>query len=76
MAEYSKICSEILDGFLYLSGVEVASNLEILKENKITHVINCAAEIIDVEFQDSGIKYLKLNLVDSSSQVKFLTVRV
>eukprot|EP00944_MAST-04C_sp_MAST-4C-sp1_P007608 g7608.t1 len=34
-------CSSILDNFLYVGGVKVASNLETLLENKITHIINC-----------------------------------
>lgn len=42
--EYFKhVCSEIIEDFIYLGGDKVANNLELLKKNGITHVINSAA---------------------------------
>lgn len=46
-AMYNKVCSEILDQFLYLGSDIVAKDYEKLKENGITHVINCAADYSD-----------------------------
>ncbi len=67
-AEFSKICSEILPNFLYLSGQDVSSNIDILKENKITHIINAAAEICE-SFFSNEMKYLNLYLRDQANEV-------
>ena len=34
----------VLDDLLYLGSDNVAKNYDLLRENKITHVINCAAD--------------------------------
>lgn len=65
--EFSKVCSEVLPNFLYLSGQDVSSNLETLKENKITHIINAAAEICDSCFSND-FKYLNLYLRDQANE--------
>lgn len=41
---YKNVCSEIIEDFLYLGSDFVASDKEILDQNNITHVINCAAD--------------------------------
>ena len=41
---YKRVCSEIIDGFLYLGSDVVASDKEILMKNGITHIVNCAAD--------------------------------
>ena len=41
---FKRICSEVLDGFMYLGSDFVASDHSILSEAGITHVINCAAD--------------------------------
>ena len=69
--DYSSICSEILDGFLFLSGQDVAGNEKILEENKITHIINSAGEICQCFFPDK-IQYLKFNLRDNSNEVSLI----
>ena len=69
--EFSKICSEVLDNFLYLSGQEVASNYDILRAKGITHVVNAAAEICECYFPDK-LKYLALNLRDNPNEVSNL----
>ena len=66
LKEFSLVCSEILDNFLFLSGRDVAENLKILKENKITHVINSAADVVESKFEN--IKYLNFNLRDISNE--------
>ena len=43
-AMFNKVCSMILDDFLYLGSDIVAKDLDKLKESGITHVINCAAD--------------------------------
>lgn len=49
---FSKECSEILTKFLYVSGDQIAANLEVLEENQITHVINAAGDLCDNHFSD------------------------
>lgn len=66
--EYSKVCSEIIDGFLYLSGQDVASSSEILMSKGITHIVNAAGEICECYFPDK-LEYLALNLRDNSNEV-------
>jgi len=55
----------ILENFLYLGSDIVAQNHDLLKENKITHVLNCAADYSDDYHKEKGIKYLSLYLKDS-----------
>jgi protein-tyrosine phosphatase len=60
---YKFVCSEIIDGFLYLGSDLVASNRELLNKNDITHVINCAADY-SANYFESDIKYKKYHLKD------------
>jgi len=41
---FNKVCSMILDDFLFLGSDVVAQNYELLRENKITHILNCSAD--------------------------------
>jgi protein-tyrosine phosphatase len=63
-ALFNGVCSEIIDGLLYLGSDMVARNFELLQENKITHVINSAADYSANYHQDKGIQYLPLHLKD------------
>jgi len=54
----------ILDDFLYLGSDVVAQNYDLLSENKITHVVNCAADYSADYHVDRGLKYLSLHLKD------------
>ncbi|MFX8668685.1 dual specificity protein phosphatase, partial [Acinetobacter baumannii] len=45
----------------------VAENLELLKEKKITRIINCASSVIPNYFANE-FKYLSLNLVDGRGE--------
>ena len=63
-AMFNRVCSMILDDFLYLGSDLVAQNYDQLKENGITHVVNCAADYSADYHEDKGIKYLSLHLKD------------
>lgn len=63
-AMFNGVCSMILDNFLYLGSDIVAKNYEKLKENGITHVINCAADWSANYHIEKGIKYLPFHLKD------------
>ena len=41
---YKRICSEIIDNFLYLGSDLVAKDAKMLSKIGITHVVNCAAD--------------------------------
>ncbi|KAM9971317.1 hypothetical protein ACTFIW_011294 [Dictyostelium discoideum] len=61
---YDPICSKVTD-YLYMGSETVASNLEILKSNGITHIINASYQC-DNFFQDNPMfEYRKLHLRDS-----------
>jgi hypothetical protein len=64
---FSKECSEILTKFLYVSGDQIAANLETLEENGITHVINACGDLCENHFEDK-IKYLRFFLKDSKKE--------
>ena len=61
---FNGVCSEILDNFIYLGSDVVARNYDKMKENGITHVINCAADYSADYHVDKGIKYLSFHLKD------------
>lgn len=61
---FNKVCSEVLDKFLYLGSDIVAQDYKKLKENGITHVVNCAADYSGDYHLDKGIKYCSLHLKD------------
>lgn len=43
---WSKHLSPILGTTIYISGEKIAHNKQMLKDNKITHIINCASHLI------------------------------
>ena len=49
---FSKQCSPIIENFLFLGSDMVAQSLEILEQNNITHIINCAADYSDNYFPE------------------------
>ena len=59
-------CSSILDNFLYVGGVKVASNLETLLENKITHIINCVGHKCKTLWPDH-FEYLTYKIPDNGT---------
>ncbi len=62
---YSKHLSEIIPNFLYISSYNATKNLELLEKNKITHIINCAADFCEnVYEQENKFTYLSFYLKD------------
>ena len=62
---YSKHLSEIIPNFLYISSYNATKNLELLEKNKITHIINCAADFCENVFEhDNKFTYLSFYLKD------------
>ena len=61
---FNHVCSEIVEKFIYLGSDNVAKDYDKLKENGITHVLNCAADFSANYHIDKGIKYLPLHLKD------------
>ena len=62
---YSKHLSEIIPNFLYISSYNATKNLELLEKNKITHIINCAADFCENVFeQEKKFTYLSFYLKD------------
>ena len=50
-----KVCSEILP-YLFVSGVSVTSNRPLLEKHGITHILNCAGDVIPNSFPDVRLK--------------------
>lgn len=68
MADCEFECSQITK-FLFVAGHRVAENLELLKEKKITRIVNCASAISPNYHEGySDIKYLTMNLVDGRQE--------
>jgi protein-tyrosine phosphatase len=57
---YSKHLSEVIPNFLYLSSYNATKNKSLLEKNKITHIINCAADFCE-NFFESENKYTYLS---------------
>jgi hypothetical protein len=60
---YKRICSEVIDNFLYLGSDFVASDRETLDKYGITHVVNCAGDY-SANYFKGPIKYKKYHLKD------------
>jgi len=60
--------------YLFLSGSEAADNYEELTKNGVKYVINTATELRN-SFEEYGITYMRLDLVDNPSQ-KLCEVKV
>jgi hypothetical protein len=64
MADCEFECSRITS-YLFVGGYHIATNREILRQNGITHVINCSAAVVENAFiHDTSLKYLSLSMVD------------
>ena len=59
-------CSSILDDFLFVGGVTVASNLDTLLQNNITHIINCVGQKCE-NLWPNHFKYLKYEIPDNGT---------
>lgn len=63
---YAKECSELYPG-LYVGGDKVAKDIEILRKNGITHIINCAGNACGNYFPEH-FTYMTLFLKDSKQE--------
>ena len=61
---YKRVCSEIIDNYLYLGSDLVAKDGETFQNIGITHVINCAADYSEDYHKDKGVKYKSFHLKD------------
>ena len=62
---YSKHLSEIIPNFLYVSSYNATKNKTLLEKNKITHIINCAADFCENVFEsENKYTYLSFYLKD------------
>ncbi|KAJ8599671.1 hypothetical protein CTAYLR_004714 [Chrysophaeum taylorii] len=61
LERYKSVCSEVVPKFLYVSGAEVATDLDQLQKHGITHVVNCAAQIVP---SPHNLRYMLLNMRD------------
>ena len=62
---YSKHLSEIIPNFLYISSYNATKNKSLLEKNKITHIINCAADFCENVFEsENKYTYLSFYLKD------------
>jgi len=60
---YKRICSEMVEDFLFLGSDLIAKDREMMKKHGITHIINCAADYSDNYFPDE-IRYKSYHLKD------------
>ena len=65
---WKRMCSEIIDGFLYLGSDVVARDKETLQKHGITHVINCAADYSECYHEDDGVIYKPYYLRDHNKE--------
>ncbi len=64
MADCEFECSQITN-YLYVGGYHVAGNLDILKANGITRIVNCASAVVENHFaHEPDMTYLSINMVD------------
>ena len=61
---YKRICSEVIDEFLFLGGDLVARDASIFQSKRITHVVNCAADYSNDYHKDDGVIYKSYHLRD------------
>ena len=66
---YSKHLSEVIPNFLYISSYNATKNKSLLEKNKITHIINCAADFCENVFEsENKYTYLSFYLKDHVSE--------
>ena len=61
---------KIREGF-FIGDLSAGTNIEIIEEYKITHIINATNNKNLNEFEKKGIKYLTLNWLENSNQQLF-----
>mmetsp|Transcript_23034 Transcript_23034/g.22395 ORF Transcript_23034/g.22395 Transcript_23034/m.22395 type:complete len:188 (+) Transcript_23034:946-1509(+) len=61
---FKRICSEVIEDFMYLGSDFVAADPETFSTYGITHVINCAADYSANYFEKAGVIYKSYHLKD------------
>lgn len=61
---FKRICSEIIDNFMYLGGDLIARDADTFKQVGITHVVNCVGDYSPNYHEEAGVKYLRFYLKD------------
>jgi len=64
---FRQICSEIIPGQLFISSFVVAGDLEKLKAQQITHIVNTAGDICESRFPEH-FQYLTYYLKDTNNE--------
>eukprot|EP00960_Hanusia_phi_P011234 328637-Hanusia_phi.AAC.5 len=64
--KYEKECTRVTD-FLYVGGLHVAQNLELLKGVGISHIINCS-KITSEDFYPESFTYMSIYINDAPSE--------
>merc|ERR1712107_158161 len=65
--KYRPICSEIIEGALYLASYAVASDLDTLQKHGITHIVNAAGDVCESCFPEQ-FTYLTYYLKDTNQE--------
>jgi hypothetical protein len=73
MDHFKDVCSEVINGFLFLGGYSIAENKAVLKEHGITHIINCAGDYCQNKFPED-FKYKTYFLKDAKPEVPKLVI--
>jgi len=67
LQQYRQVCSEVLEGALFIAGYQVASDFEYLRRLQISHIVNTAADICENCFPEN-FQYLTYYLKDSNNE--------
>uniref|UniRef100_K3X095 Protein-serine/threonine phosphatase n=1 Tax=Globisporangium ultimum (strain ATCC 200006 / CBS 805.95 / DAOM BR144) TaxID=431595 RepID=K3X095_GLOUD len=65
--DQAAVCSRVTD-FLYVGGAAAAKDRDALLQLGITHILNCAANVVTPDFYPQDFLYYNLRLRDHSSQ--------
>ncbi|KAJ1614589.1 dual specificity phosphatase [Cryptosporidium canis] len=65
--KYRTICSEIIEGRLYLGGYQLACDWERLQEKRITHIINVSGDTCKNAFEDR-LEYRTYYILDTPQE--------
>ena len=61
---YKRVCSEVIDDFLFLGSDFMARDESIFQQHGITHVINCSSDYSDNYQKHKGVVYKNYHLKD------------
>lgn len=62
--DFENECTEVMDN-VFVGGAKVSNNWDILRENGITRIVNCAFPYVENSFSNNpDMKYLSLNILD------------